>query len=197
MWQWLKKVFTLRFAPLPIVFNVRCGTGDGGYMDKPGINKNDYIARISNADPLQLIIINYDLILDYISLAKEAKDCDVARENVSKAENCLRELAVTLNMDYTISKELIRIYIYINGLLVNSKIKLNTLKKEAANFYLIEAAILLNDLLKGWRELETQGHVALGKRAYDNPQQLYAGLTYKNGKLTEFIDEDSKRGYKA
>ncbi len=37
-----------------------------------GINKQDYVAKIASASPLKLVIINFEIIFDYLEESKKA-----------------------------------------------------------------------------------------------------------------------------
>ena len=155
------------------------------------LNKEDYTARVANASPLQLTIINFELIIAYIEESAEAEkynDIGAFLNNMSGAKDFLKLLMTSLDMKYDLSKELMRIYIYINGLLIKSEYSKSA--KQA-----VVAADMLKLLLESFKSIsETeQSETAV----MQNAQQVYAGLTYKDGKLSEYIEEDLNRGFKA
>ncbi|MDE6181733.1 MAG: flagellar protein FliS, partial [Eubacteriales bacterium] len=75
-------------------------------------SKEDYVAKISSASPLQLVIINFEIIIDYINESKKyinTKDKNFDF-NVKKSRQFLMELRSSLNMEYEISENLMSIY---------------------------------------------------------------------------------------
>lgn len=156
--------------------------------------KQDYIARISCATPLQLVIITYDIMLDNIALAKQNITNVSSKDSIAKTQQLLSQLITSLNMDIKISNEILPIYLYINKLLVSCSVKLNIKNNEVSvTKILTDIEIILNTLLVSWKSLkDTDQPIMI------NSQQLYVGLTYKkDGRLTEYISEDSSRSFKA
>ena len=154
------------------------------------LSKEDYVARIASATPLQLVIINYELVLKYIDDAKECIDDKKKFEfNVAKAREFLGELRISLDMSYKISASLMSLYNYVDQQL---SYYLFNGKEEHA----LECEKVLNELLDGWKAIENQEEDK--SPLMENAQQLYAGLTYdKEGKLSEYVETDAKRGFKA
>lgn len=153
------------------------------------MKKDDYVARISNATPLGLVIINYDLIIENVEDAKKALlsgDVDAFQAHITKSRDFLMLLMKSLDFNYEISKDLVRTYIHINSLLIKSFFSKKTEPLEAATD-------LLSIMLKDWKELLKFEDA---KPVMENAQQLYAGLTYKNGELSEYIPDDKNRGFK-
>jgi len=152
--------------------------------------KEDYAAKVVNAAPLELLIINYELAVKYLNDANAAlidRDYGAFKKYAENARDYLNLLMTSLDMAYDISRELMRIYIYINGLVI---------KAEASKSpdYLTTAADMLTQLMDSFRAVyEPDTDVP----ADPNAQTVYAGLTYKDGKLSEFVDETADRGFKA
>lgn len=153
------------------------------------INKEDYVARISSASPLQLVIINYELTLQFIKDALEniTKSQNQYEENIKKAQDSLGRLISTLDMDYDLSKLLFDLYLYVNKLLIKA-----FFSRSADS--LTEAVEILEALLKSWEALENE--VTSPITVMYSAQRIYAGLTYKNGELEEYIDDPGNRDYK-
>ncbi len=150
------------------------------------LNKEDYVARVTNASRLGLLIVNYELAIDFIQSAKQCSG--VAYDtNIIKAVESVRVLIDSLDINYELSLTLMDIYLYVNKLLYKA---LYSKKPDTLD----EAERLLSNLMLTWRELgETEDS---GEPIMENAQKLYAGLTYKNGKLDEFVPEDTNRGYR-
>ena len=114
-------------------------------------SKEDYVAKISNASPLQLIIINFEIIIYYINESKQYigtknKNFDF---NVKKSRQFLSELRYSLNMEYEISANLMSIYNFIDSQLAHY---LFNEKIEIAN----NCINILNNILEGFKGIENK-----------------------------------------
>lgn len=151
--------------------------------------KQDFILRISQSNRSQLVVIIYEIILTYLEEAKmayEKKDMTEFRESIRKAQPFVSELMEALDFKYAISIELLQLYLYVNKALVRS-----ILKREKRN---LESAIVVLETLKvGFIGVSEQDDSA---PLIQNAQQIYAGLTYNKGNLTETLkDENLSRGF--
>lgn len=155
-----------------------------------GINKKDYVAKIANASPLKLVIINFEIILDYleesIKVINNEKEFDF---NILKARQFLSELRASIDMQYEISSYLLTLYNY-----ADMKIARFLFSKNIDD---LEPALkVLKNIMSGFEEIESKEE---DKTAImENTDSIYAGLTYgKDGKLNEFIDTNYNKGFKA
>lgn len=151
--------------------------------------KQDFILRISQSNRSQLVVIIYEIILTYLEEAKvayEKKDMEEFRESIRKAQPFVSELMEALDFKYAISIELLQLYLYVNKALVRS-----ILRREKRN---LESAIVVLETLKvGFIGVSEQDDSA---PLIQNAQQIYAGLTYSKGSLTETLkDENLSRGF--
>ncbi len=158
------------------------------------INIDDYKKRIVNASPMQLVIINFEIILDYLNCAKQClssaeTDEPAFKKNMEGAHNFLKELIASLNFDYEISGQLMQIYLYVNKLLIKG-----TNRKDEKN--IDEAISILTKLLDSFEKIkDTEADKA---PVMENVSKVFAGLTYNSkGELSEFSDETDKKGYQA
>ena len=150
--------------------------------------KSYYAARIANATPAQLVAITYELTLDYIDDAlKAAANLAVFEQNIKKAMDCVENLMDALDMSYDISEHLLELYVYVDRQLVDAKL---TGKPEP----LLNAKKVFESMLEAWNFAAKE--VGGGEAAMENSEQVYAGLTYEKGELSEFIDEKTNRGYR-
>jgi flagellar protein FliS len=149
------------------------------------IKTDEYTARITNATPLGLVIITYEIILDYIKEARNDNSLPV-----EQARKFLSSLRTSLDMQYDLAYNLMSLYEYVDKML--ARYYFNANKKE----YLDECEKVLKPLLESWKKIEKE---QTGENAVmDNVQHIYAGLTYgRNGRLSEYVDTDSSRGFKA
>jgi len=150
-----------------------------------------YVARISAATPLQLIIINYELIMHNLHVAKE--DCekeeyDEFERHIRKAQRYLMVLMESLDLTFEVAHELMNLYLYANRMMIKSMFKRQP-------ELVCDACDMLGSLLDSWRMLER----AQPKDApvMDNVEQLIAGMTYRDGKLSEYVLGGENRGIMA
>jgi len=151
---------------------------------------SDFTIRITQSNRTELIVVIYDMVLEYI---KEAEECygldDIGGfiEATKKARECVGRLMSVLDTKYPIAIELMNIYLYINKLLINSVIK-----KKPQDFDAITR--MIGNLSEAFGEVAAQDNSA---PLMGNTQQVYAGLTYGKGTLTEsFSEQDASRGFR-
>ena len=79
-----------------------------------------YTRRITSANKSEIIVIMYDIIEENLTLAKEALDKGdrpAFRNEIKQAVSFVKELLVSLDMSYEVSKNLASLYIYISRFL--------------------------------------------------------------------------------
>jgi len=150
------------------------------------MDKSAYILRISQASPAGLVVINFELILEYLNTALTTD----FRGNVQKATEGIEQLIQALNFDVPLSHDFYEIYNYSYKLLCNARFSSDC---EAACSAVKEVCELMEILLVGWRDCAEKADTEIK----DAPK-VYSGLTYgKDGLANEYIDEDKDRGYMA
>lgn len=80
---------------------------------------------VITASPGELTLMLYNGCLKFIKLAKlaiEEKRIEEKNTNIIKAQDIIRELMVTLNMDYEISHQMLQMYDYILNRLIEANI---------------------------------------------------------------------------
>ncbi|TCT11623.1 flagellar protein FliS [Natranaerovirga pectinivora] len=151
----------------------------------------EYNSRVIQASKGELIVITYELIIDFLNEAKEAKlenNKDQFDESIKSAQRTLRTLIESLDFGFDISKNLMSLYIFVNKQLLQSLIKYSSDEIESAQK-------VISTLLISWKEAATTVNA---DPLIDNAQQLYAGLTYGKGILNETIlGDNNSRGFKA
>jgi flagellin-specific chaperone FliS len=155
--------------------------------------KQDFVNRIENATPMQLVVINYELLLFFMdeasAVAAGTPACTTALESARAAT---AELHAALDMDIEFSKDLGNLYIFINKCLIHAGMKRTD---EEKNALLAEARHVASELFEAWQTLDSDPK--LYERLLGSSQKIFAGLTYgKDGKLEEYQDFDPDRGYK-
>lgn len=148
----------------------------------------DYILRITNASPAELVVITYDILVDRINRALASAEADVYIENVNGARDAVAELVGALEADNPVALELHPIYMYINTLLMGALVY-----EKRAN--LEEALTIIAPLREGFVEVsQSQPNE---EAVYKNAPKVYSGLTYGPKGPNDFIDDNPTRGFKA
>ena len=158
------------------------------------MNKEDYVLKIANATPVQLVSITNRLMVEFVSEAihaLEAGNNEVFEQNINRAKSALEQLMGSLNFEVEIAQELYDLYLYAGKLLNRS-----FFDYDAAPIQ--EVKEMFETLLEGWEAIEDtpDKRVSDGDTVEDGPQ-VYAGLTYEKGGLSEYIVEDENHGFKA
>lgn len=151
---------------------------------------NDFTLRISQSNKSQLIVVLYDMILEYLKEAEKLYQNNSLPEfcaELKKAQACVTELMSVLDMKYKISLNYMQIYLYINKLIIDSIIKRKPVELD-------RAAGMITDLRDAFKEVAKQD---TSLPIMGNTQQVYAGMTYGRGTLNELCDApDLNRGFK-
>lgn len=144
---------------------------------------NEFAIRIANANRLQLLQINYEMLIQELTELKDKEKLEF-KSGIEQSSKILTELIISLDMSYEISIELKKIYLYMNSIIMQNKIKKDVIKIE-------EVIKLCKILLDAWEKCEIKEEAVM-----ENSQKIYAGMTYNKDNITEIIDYDSNRGYK-
>lgn len=157
-------------------------------MKKESIRTYSY--RISQASRTELIVVMYDMTIEYLEDACSAlaqEDTDSYCRNVKLAKRVIDTLTSGLDMQYDVATALYEVYQMMSRILIQAGTA-----REASP---VQAVIrMLSSLRKSFYELskeDTSGAVM------KNTQQVYAGLTYSNlGSSNEFSEDPVKnRGF--
>ena len=141
----------------------------------------EFSLRIAESSKTELIVITYDIILNYIEAAQKAFEDgnpDDVVFNLQKAKQFVNNLSSCLDFRYSIAQELIRLYIYVNNCLLK-----DIVKREPQN------ADNIKEIVKKLREsyheispLDNSGKVM------KNSEQVYVGYTYgRTSTLNEVV----------
>lgn len=151
--------------------------------------KQEFTARITSANRSELVVILYDMILAYIEEAEGFLAQDEKKqysEELGKARECIKELISALDMQYEVSSQLSRLYLYANRSITRCMAKYD---EELIN----SVKNIIQRLRAAFEEVAKQDDspVLMG-----NAQEIYAGLTYGRTSLNESLaDEGSSRGF--
>lgn len=157
-------------------------------MNKEAIH--GFAARISQASKSELVVILYEMTLTEIAEAKSAYqegNPEAFDKRLKKAQKYVSELMAALDYQYTVSYDLLSLYLYTSKRIITAIVKRNPVSLDSAES-------VLKKLLTGFKGVsgqDTSGPVM------QNSQQLYAGLTYGKGKLNEtYLNPDNRsRGF--
>ncbi len=156
-------------------------------MDKE--KKQEFTVRITNANRSELVVILYDMTLVYIDEAKaflKEGNQEQFREELKKAQDCVKELISALDKQYEIASELARLYLYVNRTLAKVMVK----PEEAL---IVSAENVIKGLRESFEQVAKQDD---SPALMGNAQEIYAGLTYGKNSLNENLsDEGASRGF--
>ena len=133
-----------------------------------------FTRRITSANKSEIIVIIYDIIEENLALAKKALaegDRETYRNEIKQAISFVKELLVSLDMKYEVSKNLASLYIYVSRCL---NFALVSGKKEEIK----AAEKVLRKLGDSFREVAKTDE---SKPVMENTQRVYAGITYGRG----------------
>lgn len=149
--------------------------------------KQEYTLRVSQANKSQMIVILYDLIIEYTKEAEEAgDDRKLFGEAIRKIRGCLNELMLSLNFQYELAQPLFQLYLYVNR---------ESARAERKNS--IECLEHIRMVISGLREAyEEVSRQDTSGPVMENTQSVYAGLTYGKNTLNENLSNQGvDRGF--
>lgn len=153
--------------------------------------KKEFTRRITQATPVSMITILYDMALVYLEDANAAlaeKEEKKFVQEIHHAQDCLMELLNSLDMRYEPAPALRELYLYMHRKLSGAII----LPSETP---LLQPKSILTRLRDAYLELEKTGSF---EPVMDNAQQIYAGLTYGKNSLVESLAQPvNNRGFLA
>lgn len=147
-----------------------------------------YSYRVTQASKTELIVIMYDMAQNYLKdaiIEFENSDIQEFRNNLKKAQRVINRLSSSLDFNYEISSELMKLYLYMNTVLVKASIK-----NEIEQIVVVDS--MLQKLGSAFAKISSDD---MSGPVMRNTQQVYAGLTYHNGGLNEYHDQSQKRGF--
>ncbi|MCD7824525.1 MAG: flagellar protein FliS [Clostridiaceae bacterium] len=153
--------------------------------------KQEYTARVAQANRSELVVIIYELFLLAIDEAKKAfkhGDSEEGVKCVRRAQGFLQELMGSLDKRYEIAEELMRLYRYVYEQLIFSALRRKIVNEETI-------CEVMGKLKEAFEEVAKKDH---SEPLMENTQQIYAGLTYGKSSLNEvlFSENELNRGFK-
>ncbi len=151
--------------------------------------KQEFTLKITQANRTQMVVIIYDILLEYLEEAKKAveeKQVDEFKHAIKHARNCMQELMDSLHLEYALATKLVQIYLYLNRKLASADVK-----KEGESIEEVKKIIQkLRDAYKEAAKTDCSDSIM------GNTQSVYAGLTYGKGTLNESVENPKEnRGY--
>lgn len=148
-----------------------------------------YTEKIAKANRTELIVLLYDMFLDYISDARDCFKKDDMFEftlNIKRAEKVLMHLEDSLDFTYPISNNLYSLYVYCQRVITQT-----IYKKDI--FYLPEAEKVITSLRGSFEEIaKTDKTESIMK----NTENIVYGMTYGKNDINKMTDSsDDTRGY--
>lgn len=144
---------------------------------------NEFSMRISQSNKTQIVVITYEIIINYLDSAEEAmnnSNIDGFVFNVKKARQFLNQLSAALDFRYGISVELMNLYMYANECLIKSE-----MKKQDVNLKVVRD--MMCRLMSAFEEVSRQD---TSGPAMQGGEKVYEGLTYgRNGKGTVIVSK--------
>ncbi len=153
--------------------------------------KKEFTRRISQANPVSMITVLYDMTIVYLGDARafleKKREKEFVRE-LHRAQDCLMELSNSLNMKYEPAPALHKLYLYMHKELAKAIVA-------SSAEPLAQPESILKRLRDAYLELEKTGSF---EPVMDNAQQIYAGLTYGKNSLIESLAQPvNNRGFLA
>lgn len=142
------------------------------------------VSSVANASKGELLCITYELLLERIKNAGQ-KEGNERKIESKKAVEIIQMLVADLDFSIEISKELFRIYVYVQGLLIQSK----------ASEGFDEAYKLIEKLYSAFKEIAEKEEKS--KPSMQNAEVIYAGMTYGKNNLNEISLGSNRRGFEA
>lgn len=151
--------------------------------------KQEFTLRITRANKSQLIVILYDMVLEYLQdaiAAYEKNDRVKYKNDIGNAKNCIDELIQSLKPGYEISSTLQSLYYFYKRELSSAAI----LEKKELVLPVISMIRELRDAYEKASEQDTSAPIM------ENTQTVYAGLTYGRDSLNiNLSDQGGNRGF--
>ena len=150
--------------------------------------KQQFTLRITQANPTQLVVILYEMLICYLEEMEEAvqlQDAVMYHESARRCRGCLNELLLSLNLDYEPAPQLQQLYFFCIRRLANAE-------RRMEDEPLAEIKRVIQPLHDAYQQIEDQN---TNGPVMNNSQTVYAGLTYDRNSLSEnMADQGANRG---
>lgn len=146
--------------------------------------KQQFTFRITQANPTDMVVILYEMTLQFLAEAKEAMETgeqEVSKECFRKVRGCLNELIQSLHMEYEIAVNLYKLYMFCIRRLAYAQVR-----EDAP--VLSEIEMVIDKLRDAYAKIASQNPAA---PVMSNTETVYSGLTYGKGALAEDVTNQS------
>ena len=152
--------------------------------------KQEFTLKISNANKTEMVVILYDMTIEYLQDALEefdANNVETFKWNIEKAKDCLDELLNSLHMEYEPAGVLKSLYFFYKREITTAEVR--QIKEKI--FPVIK---MLQELKESYEKIASQD---TSSPIMENTQTVYAGLTYgKNSLNIDLSDQSIDRGFR-
>lgn len=152
--------------------------------------KQAYTVRITQANPTQLCVILYEILLDYLEEAKTAHvqgKREEFRAALDKSRGAVSQLLQSVQAGQPISDNLRELYAFSLGEIAKADAGNRVEPLESVQ----DCMKKLHDAYEQISKMDARGQVMA------NAQTVYAGLTYGRNSLNENLaDEGNRRGFR-
>ena len=150
--------------------------------------KQEYTLRISQANKSAMVVIIYEMLLDYLADCREnlkKEDKTDFHDSIRKAVNCIRELSNSINYQMTTAGNLLSLNVFC--------IK----ELSGADLHCTEEGINNTELImkKLYEACKEAGKHDDSAPIMNNSQTVYAGLTYGKESLVVNLGDTGNRGF--
>ncbi len=146
--------------------------------------KQEFTRRITSANRSEMVVITYEIALEYLNEADEAGSGEPFYEAVKHAKRCVEQLRSVLDYNYEISHTLMRLYNFIAEELDRA-----VMRNDPSCY--AESRKILTELHEAWSEVSNQDE---SDQLMNNSEKVYAGLTYGPEGANE-ATSDPSRGF--
>ena len=150
--------------------------------------KQEFTLRISKANKTGLVVILYDMVLEYLKDSLECferQDYKEFKWNIDRAKDCIDELLNSLHLEYELAGILRGLYFFYKRELSTAAI---TEKKEKV----VPVMEMIQELKESYEKVSKEDTSA---PIMENTQTIYAGLTYSKDSLNVSLsDQGLNRG---
>ncbi len=152
--------------------------------------KNGYTLRISQANRAGLIVILYEIAIDYTDeaiAAASAGDMSAMSLSAIRASRCVEEMQNNLHFEYDLAKTLNKQYIYMKKQLRNASIS-----GDASGLEIVKKQLTgLRDAYDKIADSDKSGPVM------EHTQTVLTGMTYSKDRiLDDLTNETAGRGFR-
>lgn len=150
---------------------------------------NEYTLRISQANRSQMVVILYDMAIQYIEDARCAVkngDHESLKVNCGNAGKVVSDLIGSLDYSYELALALRQCYVYIQ-----SQISLAVVKNSEKQLETSES--MLKKLRESFEKIAQEDTT---KPLMSNTESVYAGFTYGKKAVYDSLTTEVGRGYK-